>query len=241
MKVLRSFVSIALAAGLSAPVVYAQAHSPQLDAVLKKLNTAAANFRGVEADVSNDTYERVVRDHSFDVGSTYVKRSKKSLTMGVILFNLGPDNKPLKTPAKIIAYDGNVLQYYVPGTGEYQVLKAGANRAKYEVFLALAFGSSGDDLEKSWTIQDMGSEDVIDGTQTVKTEKLDLVSKDASVRNWYTHVTIWVDPVRGVTLKQIFYAPSGDSRTTTYSNIRLKKDIDTRPYEISKDAHRIVR
>jgi len=160
--------------------------------------------------------------------------------MGAVFFNLGPDNKPEKSPAKILVYDGNTLQIYTPGTNQNDIFKAGANQAKYESFLTLGFGGSGSDLVKSWTIQDQGPETLSDGTQQIKTEKLDLVSKDDSVRNLYTHVTIWVDPVRGLSLKQIFYEPNGDSRTTTYSKIRLNKKINTGPYEISKDAQRIL-
>lgn len=240
MKVLRSFASAALAVGLSAPFVHAQAPSPQLAAVIKGLDAAAANFHNAQADVSYDNYTRVVRDHSLETGSIYFERSGKGQEMGAIFFNLGADNKPEKSPAKVIAYDGNTLQVYTPGTNQDDVFKAGANQAKYESFLTLGFGGSGSDLVKSWTIQDQGPETLSDGAQQVKTEKLDLVSKDDSVRNLYTHVTIWVDPVRGLSLKQIFYAPNGDSRTAIYSKIRLNSRVDKKPYAISKNAQRIA-
>jgi outer membrane lipoprotein-sorting protein len=74
----------------------------------------------------------------------------------------------------------------------------------------------------------------------VPTEKLDLVSKDASVKSTFTHVTIWIDPKRGVSLKQIFYAPNGDNRTTTYSNIRLNGRIDDKPYKIPAKGVNVV-
>jgi outer membrane lipoprotein-sorting protein len=240
MKVLRSLAGMALIAGFSASSIHAQAPSPQLTDVLKKLDAAAATFRSAEAEVSYDIYTRVVRDHSFQTGTLYIEHTKEGQKMGALIFNMGPDNKPEKTPAQVIGYDGKALQAYSPGTGQDDVYKAGPDRARNESFLTLAFGSSGSDLAKSWTIQDMGSETLNDGTQPVKTEKLDLVSKDADFRNFYTHVTIWVDLTRGVSLKQIFYAPNGDSRTTTYSKIRLNKKIDTKPYEISKDAQRIL-
>ena len=68
------------------------------------------------------------------------------------------------------------------------------NKAQLESFLTLGFGGSGKDLAKAWTISDLGDE-VIDG---VKTAKLDLVPKDPAVRKNCTHMTIWVDPVRGI-------------------------------------------
>jgi outer membrane lipoprotein-sorting protein len=63
-------------------------------------------------------------------------------------------------------------------------------------------------------------------------EKLDLVSKDPSVRNNFTHITIWVDPVRDVSLKQVGFTPSGDTDTTLYTNIKLNQPIDLKAFEI---------
>jgi hypothetical protein len=56
----------------------------------------------------------------------------------------------------------------------------------------------------------------------------------------FTHITIWIDPARGVSLKQIFYAPNGDNRTATYSNIRLNGSVNRKPYNIAKSAQVIA-
>jgi len=52
----------------------------------------------------------------------------------------------------------------------------------------------------------------------------------------FTHITIWIDPARGVSLKQVFFAPNGDNRTANYSNIRLNSSINKKPYSISSKA-----
>jgi hypothetical protein len=70
----------------------------------------------------------------------------------------------------------------------------------------------------------------------VETAKLDLVSKDPGVRNSITHVTIWVDAERGISLKQVFYMPSEDRRTVVNTNIRLNQKVDLKPYEIKTDS-----
>jgi outer membrane lipoprotein-sorting protein len=153
--------------------------------------------------------------------------------MGAIFFDVGPDGKPASSPAKIINFDGATLRIFSPGVNQVDLFKAGANQARYDSFLTLGFGGSGKDLAAAWNITDQGPE-TIDG---VKTEKLDLVSKDPSVKNLFTHITIWIDPARGVSLKQIFFAPNGDNRTATYSNIRLNSHIDQKPYNIPKGAN----
>jgi outer membrane lipoprotein-sorting protein len=63
-------------------------------------------------------------------------------------------------------------------------------------------------------------------------EKLDLVSKNPKVRDNFTHITLWLDPVRDVSLKQVFYTPSGDTQTAIYSNIKLNSPVDTKAFEI---------
>jgi hypothetical protein len=214
----------------------AQAQSP-LDAVLKQMDAASKTFHSAQADVSYDNYTRVVRAHDIETGTIYVERSGESgVTFGALFFDLGRDGKPSKTPSKIITFDGNLLQVDSTGTNTVDIFKAGNNQAKYEGFLTLGFGGSGQALAKAWNITDQGPE-TIDG---VKTEKLDLVAKDPAVKSTFTHVTIWIDPLRDVSLKQIFVAPNNDSRTATYTNIRLNAKIDKHPYTIPKSATKQV-
>lgn len=227
------FASCTLALAFSAP---AQSPSPQLKSVLDQMDLASARFKSAQADVQYDNYTKVVRDHTLQSGSMFVERTGGVQQMGAAFYDLGPGGKPGKTPAKVLVYDGSTLQIYSPGINQNDIFQAGANQAKYESFLTLGFGGSGRDLQKNWTVEDNGPETLNDGATPVKVEKLDLVSKDANVRNLFERVTIWVDPARGLSLKQIFYAPHGDTRTATYSNVRLNGKIDRKPYTISKSA-----
>ena len=112
------------------------------------------------------------------------------------------------------------------------------NKAQLESFLTLGFGGSGNRSgEGAWAISRPRRDETIDG---VPTAKLDLVPKDPAVKNNCTHMTIWVDPVRGISLKQSFYMPSGDYRTAVYSDIKYNQKVDEKPYQIvtnSKTTH----
>ena len=79
----------------------------------------------------------------------------------------------------------------------------------------------------------------VDGKPT-PVEKLDLVGKDADARKNFTHITIWVDPTRAVSLKQILYATSGDYRTATYSNIKVNGNVHKDQFAIKKDKNTTV-
>jgi len=226
---------LSLAAALTLAPLAAPMQAPaqsQLNSVLSQMDAASARFKNAQANVRYDNYTRVVNDHDIETGSIYIERTGTAEQMGAVFYNVGPDNKPASTPARIVSFDGPTLRIFTVGTNQVDLFKAGANQAKYDSFLTLGFGGSGKDLQRIWDITDQGP-DTIDGT---KTEKLDLVSKDAGVKNMFTHITIWIDPTRGVSLKQIFYAPNGDNRTATYSNIRLNGSVNRKPYEISKKA-----
>lgn len=225
-------LGLALSLALAPTTLFAQAPSTQLTTVLSQMDAASTRFKNAQADVSYDNYTRVVNDHTVQPGTLFVERAGSGEDMGALFYDLGPNGQPSKSPSKTIVFDGTTLRIFTPGVNQVDIFKAGANQAKYESFLTLGFGGSGKDLARAWNITDQGPE-TLSGT---KTEKLDLVSKDASVKNMFTHVTVWIDPARGLSLKQIFFAPNGDNRTATYSNLRLNSSINKKPYAISKNA-----
>ncbi|HVG27609.1 MAG TPA: hypothetical protein VM865_08390 [Acidobacteriaceae bacterium] len=218
------------------PAFPARAQSPQLTSVLSQLDAASQRFRNARADFRWEFFEKIVHDTTVQTGSIYFNRAGANMEMGSVVFDLGPDGKPAKAPSKVLEYKGAQLQIFTPGVDQIDVFKAGANQAKYESFLTLGFGGSGKDLARAWDVTDNGPE-TINGTRT---EKLDLVSKDPNVKNMFTHVTVWVDPTRGVSLQQKFFTPQGDVRTAIYSNIQVNTSLDSKTFAIRKDSHTTV-
>ncbi len=237
MKHLRPFF-VAVLALTVAGSGYAQAPSPQLTYVLKQLDTASAKFQRATADFQWDYYEKVVHDTSTKKGSIYFEREKGSTDMGAILVD--PNAPPKSKPIKVIQYQGGIVQMFDPGVDQITVLHEAGHQAEIESFLTLGFGGSGTDLARAWTITDLGPETLTDGGQPIKTEKLDLVGKDADARKNFTHITIWVDPTRAVSLKQIFYTPSGDYRTATYSNIKVNGNVHKDQFAFKKDKNTTI-
>ena len=204
--------------------VFAQAApAKSADAVLSQMDGAAKSFHSAQADFQWDQYERVVDNTDTQKGTISFLRSDDLTQMAaqVKQFNGQPD-------AKDIVYKNGVLQFYQPSIDQMTILHAGKNQARFESFLTLGFGGSGSDLKKNWNVTNQGNE-MIDGVNTVK---LDLVGKQASVRNMFTHVMIWVDPARAVSLKQKFFEPSGDTRTAFYRNIHYNKKVSPSLFRI---------
>jgi outer membrane lipoprotein-sorting protein len=221
---------IALCAGQQSAI--AQTKPAGLSAILAQMNAASAKFTSAQADLRQELYTKAIHDTETETGTIYFLRKSGATQMGMTM--LPPDAQPGTPPPKKIQFKHGKLQLLTTGTGQVdQFAATGKNQATAETMTTLGFGGSGTDLQKSWTITDQGSEQMNEAGKPVQVEKLDLVSKDANIRNTYSHITIWVDPMRDVSLKQIsFDASSGDTRTVIYSNIRLNQPVDAAPFAI---------
>jgi outer membrane lipoprotein-sorting protein len=194
-----------------------------LDKVIAQLNAAAVKFHSAQADFSWDVYQAVVQDHDIQTGTTYFERGSGTTQMAA---EVKQENN---TPApKYIVYNGSELQFYQPEIKQITIFHTSANRSQAESFLTLGFGGSGTELQANWDVTLLGRE-TMNGAQVAK---LDLKPKAANVQNTFTHVNIWVDPARAISLKQIFFTPSGDLRTVTYSNIRYNQKIPEEVFHI---------
>jgi outer membrane lipoprotein-sorting protein len=182
-----------------------------LPSVMKQMNAASLKFQDVETDVSVDLYTAVVQQHSMQSGTTAFRRSSGGALEMVMHLNAASDQ-----PAIDILYKNGELDVDYPAQKQETILSAGANRGEYDSMLATGFGATSSDLNAAWTVSFVGMENV----GGVATAKLDLVPKDEKVRSNFSHVIIWVDPARDISLKQSMVQPNGDSRTATYSNIR---------------------
>jgi outer membrane lipoprotein-sorting protein len=201
----------------------AQPKPGHLDGVLRQMDAASLKFQSAEATFRWDLYERVVKQTTTQTGTIYFKKQGTTTVMGA---------KVEQPSVKIIEFRNGIVRLFEPGTDHLTIIDATKNKAQFESFLTVGFGGSGKDLAKAWTISDLGDE-VIDGVQTAK---LDLVAKDPAVRNNCTHMTIWVDPVRGIQLKQSLYMPSEDYRTAVYTDIKYNQKVDEKPYQIKTDS-----
>jgi outer membrane lipoprotein-sorting protein len=216
MKTKTRFLSFFLPFFLGVSPLALQAQNGDLQKVLSQMDTASEQFRNATADLSADQYTAVVQAHEVQKGTTAFRRAGSAVEMAV---HINSDNdQPLE---RDLLYQGGELDYYQPSIKQETIFSAGANRQQYESFLTLGFGGSGKDLTATWNVTLQGME-AVDGVQTAK---LDLVSKQADVRNNFSHITVWIDPMRSISLKQVFYQPSGDTRTVTYTNIRYNGSV----------------
>jgi outer membrane lipoprotein-sorting protein len=213
--------AVTLAVTAAAVSAQAQQQTPQVQAMLTKLDAASAHFTSAQADFEKDLYNAVIKDTDKQNGKVYFKRESGNTQFGMVLEGAN---------ARIAEYKNGAIRDFNPATKCYDSVQA--SPGKIESFLTLGFGGSGRDLAKAWTINDLGPE-IID---TIKTEKVDLTPKDDGVKANLTHVVLWIDVDRDVSLKQVFYTTSGDTQTAHYRNIRLNQKVDMKPFEFKGKA-----
>lgn len=196
-----------------------------LDSVLRRLDVAAAKFKSTAADFEFDSIQTdPVPDKDVQKGTVYYDRKGSGFEMGMHINEV--NGRPVP---KVIVVSGGVFKMYEKlGDQVTTSTKAG----KYEGYLVLAFGASGEDLQQKWNIKDLGSE-TLDG---VKTEKLELVAKDPEVLKLFPKVTVWIDPDRAVSLKQVFDEGQGQSRTCVYTNIRVNQSLPGDAFSFKTDS-----
>ena len=228
-------LAIAVPATLPA-VVEAQAPSPQLTAVYAQMDAASKAFHTATADVERDTFERVVRETTVQKGSVFFERTKEGLEFGATVFDVDPSGRPAATPARIVNYSGGQIRLYTPAEKQVDLFKTGRNQSQLEGYFSLGFGGTSHDLTQSWNVTDAGPE-TISGT---KTEKLVLISKDPGVQTTFKQITLWLDPLRDVSLKQLFESPSGDTQTALYTNIRTTGPVNKSAYRIPTKGVTVV-
>jgi outer membrane lipoprotein-sorting protein len=198
----------------------AWAQKTPLQQVLDQMDRTAANFHTTQANFVWTQYTKIVDDTDTQKGTVYFRRSGNQVEMAADISD--------PQPPKYVLFTGSKIQVYQTKIDQVTEYNAGKDRAAFESFLVLGFGGSGQDMMKSFDVSYSGSEKV-DG---IDTAKLELVPKAEKVRNTFDHIWLWIDPARGVSLRQQLFAPGGDYRLATYSDIRLNEKIPDNAFKL---------
>jgi outer membrane lipoprotein-sorting protein len=208
MALKKSLILMAVTAFFALPGRFVLADD--LQNVLKELDASAAKFHATTADFEFDSYvTEPIPDKQVMTGTAYYQRKGSTFSMAAHVKQQDGNNLP-----KTYMFTGGRLQLFDPGIDQITII----NRAtQFESYIMLGFGASGTELADKWTIKDDGPETL----NNIKTEKLELVAKDPTVRKTIAKVTVWLDTSRAVSLKQIFDLGNGASRVCAYSNINV--------------------
>jgi len=191
----------------------------ELNAILTRVDRTAEKFKTTEADFVWDQYAKVVNETDTQKGKLDFRRAKNGVEMAAHI------TEPAE---KYVLFRDGKARVYQPSIDQETVYNTGKNKADFESFVVLGFGGRGHDLEKSFDVRYLGTEEA----QGVKTAKLELIPKSQKVRNTFSQILLWIDPARGVSVQQKFLEPSGDYRLAKYSNIQINTKISDSVFKI---------
>ena len=198
------------------------------DAVLRRLNVAAANFHSTSADFEFDSITtEPIPDKEVQKGIVYYERNGRAFQMAAHI-----ETENGKPEPKIYGIFAGVVKLYEKVTNQVTTF---SKLGQFESWFMLGFGASGKDLEEKWEITYLGPE-TLDG---IKTEKLELVARDPAVRKNLPKVTVWMDTERGVSLKQVFDEGPGQYRVCVYFNIQVNHPLPKDAFTFKTDKQTV--
>jgi outer membrane lipoprotein-sorting protein len=193
----------------------------ELSRVVAEMDKTAANFHSTQASFVWQQYTKVVDDVTdTQKGTVYFRRSGNQVDMAADVRD--------PAPPKYVIFSGSKVQVYQTKIDQVTQYDTGKDRGAFESFLVLGFGGSGQDMLKSFEATYLGSEKVAD----VDAVKINLVPKSERARNTFNHIWLWIDPARGVSVRQQLFEADGDYRLADYSEIKLNEKIPDNVFKL---------
>ena len=185
-----------------------------LKSVLAAMDKAGATFKSAQADIELVQYTKVVNDSDVQSGQIFFRRKGSATEVAMQIL------KP--HPKRVVIKDGK-LTFFDQMTNQTTVRDITNNRADVESFMNLGFGGRTEEMMNDYDVKMTGWE-TVDG---VRVARLELVAKSDRLKQFFSKIILWIDPVRGVALKQQRLQTSGDYQITHYTNIKFGKTPDS--------------
>jgi outer membrane lipoprotein-sorting protein len=198
--------------------------SDALEKVMKRMDQAAKEFRSTQAEFVWKMYNSVVNDYAeTDTGKIYFRRAGNEVQMAAEI------NQPA---SKKVVFSGGKIQVSQPN-GQIDVYDASAHREEFEAFLVLGFGSSPEEMRKSFEVKYVGVEKIGD----VAAAKLELTPISQKIKDRFPRIDLWIDPQLGLSLRQQLFQPDGDYRLADYSHFRVNQRISDNAFKLKQSAN----
>ena len=195
-----------------------------LDKVFERMDQTAREFRSTQADFVWKMHNSVINDFiETDIGKIYFRRTGTSVEMAADITKPAP---------KQVIFSGGRIQI-LESDGQKDVYDASAHREEFEAFLVLGFGSSSQEMRKSFNVQYLGNKKVGD----IEAAKLELTPVSEKIKANFPRIDLWIDPELGVSIRQQLCQSDGDYRLADYSNFKPNEKIPDKVFTLRKPAN----
>lgn len=180
-----------------------------LEQVFAKMDEVAKTFRSAQSDIERTHVTILVNDKDVSSGKFYYVRQGKEPRVRLDL---------MKPAIQQLLIDKGKLQIYTPNLKQVQEASLGEHQDKVEMFMALGFGQSSQDLKKNFAVS-VGPDEVVEGR---KTTVLELKPKNSSM---FRSVQMWMDQEKWVSIQIKTTESSGDYLNLKFYNIKINPRI----------------
>ena len=180
-----------------------------LDQVFAKMDEVAKTFRSAQSDIERTHVTILVNDKDVSSGKFYYVRKGKEPRVRLDL---------MKPAIQQLLIDKGKLQIYTPNLKQVQEASLGEHQDKVEMFMALGFGQSSQDLKKNFAVS-VGPDEVVEGR---KTTVLELKPNNSSM---FRSVQMWMDQQKWVSIQIKTTESSGDYLNLKFYNIKINPSI----------------
>jgi len=191
--------------------------------VFAKMDAVAKEFHSVTADLERTKVTVIVNDKDVSSGKFYYMRRGTEPRVKLEL---------LKPTLQYVLVDKGKIQLYTPNLKQVQEASLGEHKQIVEMFMALGFGQSSEELKKNFDVTVAG-EDVVNDR---KTTMLDLKPKSSGT---FKTIRMWMDEQRWISIQLKATELSNDYMIFKYTNIKLNPSIPDSVFELKmpKDVH----
>jgi outer membrane lipoprotein-sorting protein len=180
-----------------------------LDQVFAKLDETSKTFKSITANVEQTHVTVIVDDKDIKSGTIfYTKRVNEPRLK--LEFN--------KPQSEFVLIDNGKLQIYTPKIKQVQEASTAGHQDLVQMFLALGFGQTSDDLKKNFTVT-LQPDETVDGQ---KRTVLELTPKNSGT---FKSVRMWLDQKAWVAAQIKTVEKTGDYLVIKYSNVKLNNTI----------------
>src|SRR5215467_9423943 len=187
-----------------------------LEQVFAKMDEVAKTFRSTQSDIERTHVTILVNDKDVSSGKFYYVREGKEPRVRLDLAK--PANQQL-------LIDKGKLQIYTPNLKQVQEATLGEHQDKVEMFMALGFGQSSQDLKRNFSVS-LAPDEVVDGKMTTV---LELKPKNSAM---FKSVQMWMDQEKWVAAQIKTTENSGDYMVLNFSNVKLNAGIPDSVFDL---------
>jgi len=180
-----------------------------LDQVFAHMDEVSKTFHSTEANIEQTRVTVIVDDREVKSGKFYYTKQGKEPRLKLEL---------TKPQQEYVLVDKGKVQIYTPRIKQVQEASTAGHQATVEMFLALGFGQTSQDLKKNFDVT-LGADETLDGQ---KRTVLNLKPKGSGT---FQSVQIWLDQKTWNAAQIKTVEKSGDYLIVKYSNVKTNAGI----------------